>query len=337
MRTSKLIKVFFVIVLTIISIFLISNKAYAKNLDEIESFDITITPNKKDGSLDIVYKITWLVLDSTTEGPLTWVKIGMPNENFSNLAKVEGNIKSINKYGTEYVRIDFNKAYKKGEEAVFSYKFNQKNMYTISGDTVKYTYWPAWFDSIEIKNLRITWDGTGNIENDSTTQDGKNLIWHKSNMKNGETYKINISYPVSYFSSINKSQEAQLNKSLIPSASMLKNGSSNTVTGGTAMTIFMIFSFLVIMFYFMFSSGSRSYYGHSGFYNDRSYSRSYYNSNYHSSCVSSCACASSCASSCACACAGSGRAGCSLKDFYGTNITTEKLKKAFEKNKTENN
>ena len=38
-----------------------------------------------------------------------------------------------------------------------------------------------------------------------------------------------------------------------------------------------------------------------------------------SSCVSSCACA--------CACAGGGRAGCSKKDFYGTNLRTQKLNK----------
>ena len=53
---------------------------------------------------------------------------------------------------------------------------------------------------------------------------------------------------------------------------------------------------------------------------------------YGGGCVhSSCACAhSSCASSCACACAGSGRAGCSKKDFYGTNINTKKIKNAMK-------
>jgi hypothetical protein len=35
---------------------------------------------------------------------------------------------------------------------------------------------------------------------------------------------------------------------------------------------------------------------------------------------SSCACASHCACACACACAGGGRAGCSTKDFYNTNL-----------------
>lgn len=327
MKTSKCIKIFFAVALIIISMFVLSNNVYAKNLDEIEKYDIMITPNKKDGSLDIVYKITWKVLDSKTEGPLTWVKIGMPNEHFSKVTKVEGNIKTISKYADEYVRIDFNRAYKEGEELTFSYKFHQTNMYTTSENTIDYTFWPAWFDAAEIKNLRIQWDSTGVSKSDSKAEDGKYLIWSSSNMQNGEIFKINVSYPTTYFSNINTSKEAQLDRSLIPTKSLKTSNNTGTKNLVNPMTIFMIFIFLVIMFYFMFSSGSRSYYGHSGFYNGSRYSRS----TYHSSCVSSCACASSCASSCACACAGSGRAGCSLKDFYGTNITTDKLKKAFKK------
>lgn len=45
-----------------------------------------------------------------------------------------------------------------------------------------------------------------------------------------------------------------------------------------------------------------------------------------SSCAhSSCACASHCACACACACAGGGRAGCSAKDFYNTNLKLRQL------------
>ena len=55
----------------------------------------------------------------------------------------------------------------------------------------------------------------------------------------------------------------------------------------------------------------------------------------HSSCAhSSCACAHSCACACACACAGGGRAGCSTKDFYNTNL---KLKQLETKRKKQNN
>ena len=38
-----------------------------------------------------------------------------------------------------------------------------------------------------------------------------------------------------------------------------------------------------------------------------------------------------CACACACACAGGGRAGCSMKDFYHTNLKSEKVIKTIEK------
>ena len=55
---------------------------------------------------------------------------------------------------------------------------------------------------------------------------------------------------------------------------------------------------------------------------------------HHSSCAhSSCACAHSCACACACACAGGGRAGCSTKDFYNTNLKLSQLKRRVKANK----
>ncbi len=46
-----------------------------------------------------------------------------------------------------------------------------------------------------------------------------------------------------------------------------------------------------------------------------------------------CACVSSCACACACACAGGGRAGCSAKDFYNTNLKLTQLE--FKKKHSE--
>jgi len=45
----------------------------------------------------------------------------------------------------------------------------------------------------------------------------------------------------------------------------------------------------------------------------------------------SCACASHCACACACACAGGGRAGCSAKNFYNTDLKLSALEKSCKK------
>lgn len=50
-------------------------------------------------------------------------------------------------------------------------------------------------------------------------------------------------------------------------------------------------------------------------------------SSHHSSCVHSSCAHSSCACACACACAGGGRAGCTTKDFYNTNLKLKYLKR----------
>ena len=65
----------------------------------------------------------------------------------------------------------------------------------------------------------------------------------------------------------------------------------------------------------------------------RSHSSSRSSGSSHSCVHSSCACAHSCACACACACAGGGRAGCSTKDFYNTNLKLSQLKRKTNANK----
>ena len=50
--------------------------AFAQDLDRIESYAVDVTPNTEDGSLRIQVTLEWTVL---AEGPVSWVKIGVPN------------------------------------------------------------------------------------------------------------------------------------------------------------------------------------------------------------------------------------------------------------------
>ena len=47
-------------------------------LDEIQSYIITIDP-QNDATLKMNYSIEWKVLNDKNEGPLEWVKLGIPN------------------------------------------------------------------------------------------------------------------------------------------------------------------------------------------------------------------------------------------------------------------
>lgn len=299
------------IVLKILLLFLLiffsfTLKVYGANLDEIEDYQIKVDPRMNDATLDITYTITWKVLDSTTEGPLTWVKIGTPNDNFDSLQALSKTIKSISKISGAYVKITFDRAYHAGESVTFKYSLHQKSMCRESWGKYKFKFTPAWFTDAKIDNMTILWNASAVKNSGTRVKEDNYYIWNKTNLKNGEKMTINITYDKSAFSSADTSKSSSADSFGI---------------GGIGIYIFVI---IAISIFTSFFGGGDGYYRHGGFYGGGYSGRSF------GGCVSSCACASSCASSCACACAGSGRAGCSRKDFYGTNITKEKINKAFK-------
>jgi len=300
----------FIAFLLFIALFIlinINNKTYAKELDRIENYTITVDPNMNDGSLDITYEIKWKVLDSETEGPLTWVKVGTPNSHFSNPTALTPNIKTISKYGNSYVRIDFNKAYNEGDIVTFKYSIHQEYMYKIKSSKCKYEFTPAWFTDIKIDKITIKWNKDQVKKADNNSEEGNYYIWSKTNLDKGEKVKAKIEYKKSAFSYLNENKQA-----------------SSEI--GKRISIILGFIVIIIIITIFRGFGGGGYYGHRGFYMGP---RFHMHRHYGGGCAhSSCACANSCA--CACACAGSGRAGCSKKDFYGTNLKTKKIKEALK-------
>ena len=314
-------KIVLFLIIFLIIMFAGITKRYAADQDRIVNYEVKVDPRMNDGSLDITYNITWRVLDSTTDGPLTWVQIGTPNNYFDSATALSNTIKSINKYNGSFVRIDFKRAYYAGEEVTFKYSIHQPYMYDLGWfGKVNYKFTPAWFTDIKIDSISILWNADSVKSNDSKTKEGNYLIWNKIMLDKGEKITANISYDKSAFGSLSSNMQTNNVKKTNNSL-----GSFSNIIG-----VFMIVCIIIVVISSL--SGGGGYYGNRGFYSGGYYSRGFYGGCAHSSCAhSSCACAhSSCAhSSCACACAGSGRAGCSLKDFYRTNITTEKLKKAI--------
>ncbi len=169
----------------------------AKPLDEIESYMIGVQVNE-NGSLDMTYHIDWKVLDSDSEGPLTWVQIGAPNKNhITNLTACSDNIKNIRLDGS-YFRIDLDRAYREGETVGFEFSFTQDYLYQVNklkdGYTV-YTFTPGWFDDIEVDELMIFWE---NDKIDSFTPEAEVQnewnIW-TVHLAPGEKYTIRVTYP----------------------------------------------------------------------------------------------------------------------------------------------
>ena len=279
----------------------------AKALDKIWDYTINITPYS-DGSLSIEYHIEWEVLDSVSEGPLTWVKIGIPNNHVEEITALSDNIEKIQYYqqGGDYVKIDLDKAYRKGAVIELDFSIHQHRMYEMDGSDRVYTFTPGWFDDIHVENLCINWDMTdvSAAYGDYYEYDGY-YCW-MSELSKGEKYTVEVVYPDNVFSG--------------PDNSNVNAGDVNDII---LLLVLVIAPALVVLFVFISKkAGTKdSYSKHSGMGYVYAPSATRHRSGGGRGCA--CACA------CACAGAGGGRAGCSKKDFYGTKLTTLRIRKAL--------
>lgn len=324
---NKKIKVILMIILFFLVLLIFPKKCNAANLDEITNYTTTVSP-RDNGTLDINYHIEWKVLDSTTEGPLEWVKIGIPNQHVDSIKKISNTIKSV-KYtsdGGNYVKVKFKKKYYAGETVTFEFSIHQSYMYTIDNSTgkVTYTFTPGWFEDIEVKQATVKWLAKDVTRHTGGTN-GEYIVWSRALAKN-QKLTAKVEYSVGRFN-LNYNKQA----------SNVRTSSANK-TSNTNISILMIFVMFIIVYviFLVFAIMSPTYYRHGGYGYYGGYYPYYYHHHHHyhggfgggyhgggfggggsSGGGSSCACA--------CACAGGGRAGCAKKDFYGTNLKIDML------------
>ncbi len=295
---------------------LLPASALAKDLDEIENYGVSVQL-REDGSMDLTYHVDWKVLDDKAEGPLEWVKIGIPNQHADSFSAISSSISRIGYLsdGGAYVKITFDRAYRAGETVSFDFSFHQEYMYVLEEDTVRFSLTPGWFDGIEVKNAVIRWLAAGTSSSSADTAEGDYLYWTRP-LRKGERIRAEVTYPRSYFMTLDPAKQS--------TRTSAGGGSSEGDDSGSVLSGLFGLGIIVAAFWWIRSKLRDNYRGGSGFGGGhggghtvivtRAHTGSRRSSCVHSSCAcASCACAS-CA--CACACAGGGRAGCSRKDFY---------------------
>ena len=174
-----------------------SFQAMAKELDYIREYMIDIEV-REDGSLDMYYHITWEVLDSSSEGPLEWVKIGIPNSHVTDIRALSDTIDKIRYLsdGGDYVRIDLDKKYYAGEVVEFEFYIHQYNMHQKKPQQgiCTYSFTPGWFDESRVGVLTIFWnqdkvqnlsDGYGTVED---------CYYWRTSLDYGERFTVEIEY-----------------------------------------------------------------------------------------------------------------------------------------------
>ena len=278
-----------------------------KPQDVIHRYNVTVQP-LDDGSLDIEYHLLWKALDTSEE--LTWVEIGMPNENFS-VEFVSSNIATYSKYTDEdYVslQLDFRKAYLGGDVIDFSFKVNQKDMLCKDASGYFYEFVPGWFNAIQVERFEFVWK-----------MDGFKDYVQSGSLDYGEYSKMTIRYGAHKFDGCQTVAYAPFDD----------EGAYNELQESkTAVLVFCCLGAALLIIAEVYIVDSYVSYGRgrgflSGYgYHIHTYGRSnpYYirerdkhiaqNGGRSGGRGGGCACA------CACACAGGGRAGCSQKDTY---------------------
>lgn len=325
------------------------------DLDEILRYDITAAP-QQDGSLALTAEIDWKVLDSTSEGPLEWVTIGIPNEKASNAKALTDTISALYVDGT-YMHVTFDRSYSAGETVHFAFSWTQSYLYTLGEDgSVSYDYTPGWFENANVDEMSITWKGTGTAPSAASATgaadfaepaDGASgdYVASGQNLAHGQQLHVQFTYP-SWPAALSADSSAEnYTGETYTGGDFYDSGDSYDTGGGDALLIF-VFILIIVVFYVVRMSASWNggfggpayiyvgglYYpkgpdGHPrpGSVGVKTPPHSGFGGMGGGSSFGGgagrggggCACASSCACACACACAGGGRAGCSAKNLYG--------------------
>ena len=319
-----------ILLFTLFSFSLLNVKA-STYLDLIENYEITVDPNS-DGTLDMDFYIKWKVLNDNIEGPLEWIKVGIPNKFVTNISGKSNNIKKINYYSDNgsFIRIDLDRKYYSGEVIEIRFSYTQSRMYILSKNECYYDYKPGWFDEIPVNKAVVKWNADGVIDSNSSSIENGYYIY-ESALKPGETITVDVKYNNDYFRVLNP--DLQYTDEYM------------TITDYIAITLVVLI--LIVVIVVLITSiisqydpylRERGFIGRGYFYHPRRYRRrGYYSSGrriekpsvVNSSAFKGGSGGSSCACACACACAGGGRAGCSMKDFY-KHPNLEQIKKALD-------
>ena len=192
---KRILKIFTIVLLVFSTISFKQIKA-DEYIDEITDFEIKVDV-LDDGSLKMVYHIEWLVLDDEI-GPLLYAEIGIPNSHYVSFSALTSNISNIDYQSSNgTLKIDFNEEYYEGQTAIFEFELVQDYMYSFTegNEYACYSFTPAWFDTANVDNLKISWNNE-HVDNYSPAAeivDGY-IVWQTS-LKGKERYNVNIYYP----------------------------------------------------------------------------------------------------------------------------------------------
>ena len=194
------------LILMLVSAYVPRGVVYAAGTDEIKKYAIDILP-QSDGSLLDTYGINWCVI-SNSAGPLTWITVGMPNEQYE-IVSSNGDVATVrpDNQGFDYkIRIDLPHEVNAGECVDLSVQVHQYGLAHLDETTneIGFQFTPGWFNDVPVDHLVVTWhlpsDAT-QLKSTSpkpTTQNDSQAVW-ESDLQPGEKFPISVVYDKAAF------------------------------------------------------------------------------------------------------------------------------------------
>ena len=325
------------------------------DLDYIPDYFVTVDL-REDGSADIVYDITWQVIDGDQTDYLSWVKIGLPNAYAEDLTPLTDTISDLQYTGDggSYAKVVFARRYYSpkvaaqngGESRVrFAFSVHQSHLFSLNSDgTATFEFTPGWFDDLVVEHMQVRWRSGDGFVADNTSEEDGYLIWDFGPMGHGQSANIHVTVPVTTAETFDP--DAQLTAADYDDGGMTADEMIGILTVVIGLLIFAAALIIIVGSmtpdwgggfgsgldpddWFWYTNGVHTIHvartapppkGRTdppkNYHTGGGSSRGGGVGRHNSGCASSCACACASSCACACACAGGGRAGCTAKDFY---------------------
>ena len=177
------------------------------DLDYIPDYFVTVDL-REDGSADIVYDITWQVIDGDQTDYLSWVKIGLPNAYAKDLTPLTDTISDLQYTGDggSYAKVVFARRYYSPEVAAqnggesrvrFAFSVHQSHLFTLNDDgTATFEFTPGWFDDLVVERMQVRWRGGDGFVADNSSEEDGYLIWEFGPMSHGQSADVHVTVPV---------------------------------------------------------------------------------------------------------------------------------------------
>ena len=177
------------------------------DMDYIPDYFVTVDL-REDGSADIVYDITWQVIDGDQTDYLSWVKIGLPNAYAEDLTPLTDTISDLQYTGDggSYAKVVFARRYYSPEVAAqnggesrvrFAFSVHQSHLFSLNSDgTATFEFTPGWFDDLVVEHMQVRWRSGDGFVADNTSEEDGYLIWEFGPMGHGQSANIHVTVPV---------------------------------------------------------------------------------------------------------------------------------------------